>query len=255
MKTFSALKVLPLTAVCAVLAATGLLATTSARTGDSDRRHPAVLPPNSHPYGASYAEWSARWWQWEFAFPTTADPALGTADFSANQHGTVWFLPGVFGGTVTQTGTIPAGTALFGAVLAGWADNVACPTYTDYTADQLQEILQGVWSAATETSCAIDGVAVRGMDNPQATPYFVWSPPFSYTLASHDNLQANFLGNTCIPDGTTVYPAVTCGVYVMIAPLPVGHHTIQLYAVYAGSVFADVIYKITVVPRRDHGGK
>jgi hypothetical protein len=91
------------------------------------------------------------------------------------------------------------------------------------------------------------------MDNSQATPYLVWTPPFSYTLASHDNLDAYF-GYTCIPDGTTVYPAVACGVCVMIAPLPVGHHTIQFYVDDAGTVWT-VTYEITVVRRCDHGDK
>ena len=26
--------------------------------------NPGILPPNSHAFGASYSEWSARWWQW-----------------------------------------------------------------------------------------------------------------------------------------------------------------------------------------------
>ena len=244
----------------AVLATAGLLATTSARAGDSDCRDSAVFPPHSHPYGASYAEWLARDWQWLFSLPTTANPGLGTADFSANQHGEVWFLPGVFaGGTVTLTGTIPEGTALFGPVFSAEWDNVGCP-YTDYTVHQLEGIVQGVWSAVTETSCTIDGVAVRGMDNPQATPYLVRTPPFSYTVASHDNIWANLFGCTCIPDGTTVYPAVACGVCVMIAPLPVGHHTIQFHVVYAGSVWQvpgvwDMTYEITVVPPGHHGHK
>jgi len=210
----------------------------------------AVLSPGSRPYGASYAEWSVRWWQWTLAFPATADPELGTADFSAGQSGRVWFLPPPLnGGTVTVTGTIPAGTALFGPVLDTWADNTGCPTYTDYTADQLAGFLLQTWTATTETSCTIDGVPLGGMENPQTTPYLFLSPRFSYTVASHDNLLAAVFGEPCIPDGATVFPAVAIGVYVMIAPLPIGHHTIRLGALVGppGPVF-DVTYEITVVP-------
>jgi hypothetical protein len=217
-----------------------------------------VLPPDSRPYGASYAEWSARWWQWTFAFPVDADPELGTADFSAGQTGKVWFLPPPLnGGTLTRTGVIPAGTALFGPVLNTWADNTGCPTFTDYTVNQLQELVEQSWSVATVTSCTIDGVAVPGMDNPQSSAYLVVSPPFSYTVAAHDNLLANVFGLPCIPDGTTVFPAVAEGVYVMIAPLSVGHHMIEAVAVVGppSSPFAtfDVTYEITVVPGHEQG--
>ena len=26
-----------------------------------------TVPPTAHPYGASYEEWTARWWQWNLA--------------------------------------------------------------------------------------------------------------------------------------------------------------------------------------------
>jgi hypothetical protein len=52
-------------------------------------------------------------------------------------------------------------------------------------------------------------------------------------VASQDNVLANypgFVGETCIPDGTTVYPTVAIGVCVLIHPLSVGHHTIHIAA-------------------------
>jgi len=244
------------------LVASGLLVgSSSALAGDEDRdgrgEQPKVFPPDSHPYGADYAQWSARWWQWSFAFPTTADPELGTADFDANQSGRVWFLPTPFNGaTLTRKGTIPEGTALFGPVLTTWWDNTGCPNYTDFTADQLKGLVEQNWSPVTETSCTVDGVAVHGMNNPQDTPYFVFSPPFAYTLAAHDNVLAGIFGEPRIPDGTTVFPAVAGGVYVMIEPLPVGHHTIHFGAVVGPianpALTFDVTFDITVVPHRDH---
>src|SRR5690242_16582905 len=30
---------------------------------------PSILPPESHPYGKSYGEWSARHWQWLYSLP------------------------------------------------------------------------------------------------------------------------------------------------------------------------------------------
>src|SRR5271157_3205785 len=71
---------------------------------------PVVVPPvvQTHPYGHTYAEWLAKWWQWSLAFPVSADPEYGTADISTGQKGDVWFLPAPLGGgTLTRTGTVP----------------------------------------------------------------------------------------------------------------------------------------------------
>ena len=40
------------------------LATMTASPASADGGRARVIPPNAHPYGASYSEWSARWWQW-----------------------------------------------------------------------------------------------------------------------------------------------------------------------------------------------
>ena len=212
-----------------------------------------VLPPASHAFGKTYAEWLVSWWQWSLSFPVSADPEFGTADLSANQSGRVWFLPAPLGGaTATRSGNIPAGTALFVPVLTLEADNTGCPTYTDFSAEQLAGLAQGGWSFATATSCTIDGVPVPGMDNPQTTPYLVRTPPFSYTVASQDNVLANypgFVNETCIPDGIKVFPTVAQGVCVLIAPLPVGPHKIHIAAsVPAFGIAYDVTFVINVVP-------
>ncbi len=31
--------------------------------------NPGVLPVNSKPYGMTYGEWSAKWWQWAYSIP------------------------------------------------------------------------------------------------------------------------------------------------------------------------------------------
>lgn len=220
----------------------------------------SVIPPvaDNRPYGHTYAEWLVKWWQWSLAFPVNADPEYGTADISANQSGQVWFLPAPLGGGGgTRTGNIPAGTALFVPVLTLEADNTGCPTYTDFTAAQLAGLVEGGWSAVTATSCSIDGVAVTGMENPTNSNYLVETPPFSYSVASHDNVLANypgFVNETCIPDGISVYPTVASGVCVLFHPLPIGSHTIHIGAAApAFGLFYDVTFNITVAPCGEHG--
>jgi len=240
----------------AALGALAILATTAgtalAEPGASGPEViPAVVP--THPYGLTYAEWLAKWWQWSLSFPVSADPENATASFSANQFGPVWFMPAPLGGgTVTRTGSVPEGVALFLPILTFEADNTGCPTYSDLTAAQLTAEAEGGWSAVAETSCTIDGVAVPGLENPTNSDFVVITPPFAYKLASHDNVVANYPGfeeETCIPDGTTVYPTVAEGACVMIAPLSVGKHTIHIVAaVPAYSVSYDVTFDLTVTP-------
>jgi hypothetical protein len=93
--------------------------------------NPGVLPPQSHPFGATYGEWAARWWQWAYKQPVDTNPLFqtGQVDLSQGQSGKVWFLGGVFNtsGTADRTGTVPAGKALFFPILNFEADNLAPP--------------------------------------------------------------------------------------------------------------------------------
>ena len=229
-----------------------LLATALPTFADDFRSQPGIIPP-----GREYSWLLAEWWAWTLAFPTNADPAADTAPQDSNQSGPVWFLAGLHGseaaggiGTVTREITIPEGTALFFPVLSLENDNTGCPTNTDYTVKELVAALTNEWSAVTETTCTIDGVAVRGLENPQATRFLKISPPFSYTLADSNNIVAIDFGEPCIPNGITVFPAVAEGVCVFVAPLPVGHHTINFVGI-AGPVAAPFVdfnetYDVTV---------
>src|SRR5215213_4315010 len=73
----------------------------------------AVLPPSSKPYGKTYGEWSAVWWQWALSQPVEAHPFIDDPafDVTSGQSGSVWFLGTPFG-TVTRSVTIPSGKAL-----------------------------------------------------------------------------------------------------------------------------------------------
>ena len=61
-------------------------------------------------FGATYGEWSARWWQWALSIPAAVNPILDAtgANCARDQVDDVWFLAGTFGGTVTRSCTIPA---------------------------------------------------------------------------------------------------------------------------------------------------
>ena len=93
-----------------------------------------VLPPGGSPYGATYGEWGARWWQWAFSLPLADSPLDDPtgAHIAAGQSGPVWFLAGTFCpdlvscsvAVATRTATIPPGKALFLPLL-----NNECSTF------------------------------------------------------------------------------------------------------------------------------
>jgi hypothetical protein len=231
----------------ALLAAAG----SPAFAGAGNLGNPRVFPPQSHPYGLSYAEWAERYWQWSQAFPSTANPATGTAPAESAQAGPVWFLASapfspVPGAATARHITIPAGTSLFAPALSFFNNNAALPVNTTFTEEELLQQANDIWDGlAIRTECIIDGVPVKGLENPQETAYFVETGLFLVTVADHDNQ----LAGDGVPDGGTI-DEVAVGAFLMIKPLKVGEHTVRLVGAIEpapGFVLTkDVTYTITV---------
>jgi hypothetical protein len=186
-----------------------------------------VMSPQSHPYGATYAEWAESFWQWAHA---------GSA-FDSPQSGHVWFLasapfqPEGAPPTVRDI-TIPAGTSLFASVLSFFDNNDGVdPPFSD---EELIEDANNTFDAtAVATECIIDGVPVKGLDDPLGSAYRLQTHLYPVTLE----------------DGTTGNE-VAVGEFVMIKPLPVGEHTVRLIgSIDVGILLTkDVTYHITVTP-------
>ena len=220
--------------------------------------NPGVLPPNSHPFGKTYGEWNAGWWQWSFSVPASKNPGRatdGAVDCRVGQSGNVWCLAGYFpnggsGGpfTFTRSCTVPAGKALFIPIINSWADNVCNngqpPNPPPFTVDQLRAFAASGVIPATNLHASIDGNPVTNLES-----YRAISPVFSYTLPpSPDNLiDAAFgvsLPGTCWPS-LTVTPAVADGFYIMLTPLSAGSHSINFGGSGPG-ITLDVTYNLTV---------
>jgi len=206
--------------------------------------NPGVQPPQSHPYGKSYAEWSANWWQWFLERPLTApDPNLGY-DIPPGRAGNVWFLAS---GLPNPAIDIPSSTALFIPLM-----NVECsslePPESGFHGDTEAEQAECAkyWADhIINLVCSIDG---RSMVINES--YRVTSPQFSF-----DAPTPWVFGDTGGSGN-----AVGDGYYVMVAPLSVGVHTITIKATLhfdAGelgpdpvdALETDVTWHITVVPR------
>ena len=237
--------------LCALLLSmTGL-----AKSDEEKGANPGVLPPQANAYGASYSEWAAKWWRWAASFPIDANPAVDeTGQYAAlGQSGDVWFLvdigPGMLGpdDAITRTCDIPVGKALFFPiwnVIWCTVPGVDCPAGQDplewFLGNEgwIRELMGS--ETVQMVSCEIDGRMVQNLDL-----YHVQSPVFSMDLP-----QDNVLGaepgeyTACMSDG----------MYLTLAPLSVGHHTIHSHAVlewpfFPGSHhYVDVTYQLTVIP-------
>ena len=44
----------------------------------------SIFPVNSKPFGCTFEEWSARWWQWLLSIPKSINPAFDSTGANAN---------------------------------------------------------------------------------------------------------------------------------------------------------------------------
>jgi hypothetical protein len=208
---------------------------------------------------ALYSQYAAKWWQYSLSIPVPQSPFLDQtgANFAVGQSGPVWYLSGTLcvnpngvlctaaaPAVVVRNVTLPAGKFLFFPVLNAEADNInpGGPDFT-YTADQLRAFAVQQQDAAENMVLDVDGRAV-----PDVGRFRFTSPPFAYTLP--ENNIYSYITGINIP-ARTVYPAVSDGVYVMLAPLSPGHHTIHFAGdTGAGNFALDVTYHINVLPRK-----
>jgi hypothetical protein len=218
----------------AALIATGLAfgAASNATAGARNQGNPGISPPQSHPYGQSYSQWAAAWWQWAYSIPADQNPITDTTgEFSQiGQAGPVFFLAGSYGGPTVRECTVPAGKGLLFPLLNySW---VQFPTDPPFTIDELRDIIGPLVDNPTLT-CEVDGQTIQNLLN-----YREQSSVFSVTVP-----EGNLLGL----DPGTYAPCVDDGYYLMLAPLSRGQHTIHFTAETAGQEFSlDVTYHLTI---------
>jgi hypothetical protein len=170
-----------------------------------------VFPVDSKPYGKSYADWSAIWWQWLLSIPEDKSPAGDSTgeDCGTNQQGPIWFLAGTFGGSAERTCTIPSGKAIMFSPI-----NSEC-SYAEYpdekTESDLLECAKTFQDQTTSAQVTINGTAIENLDQ-----FRIQSPPFNVTIPEN-----NVFG---VSSGPT--QAVSDGLWVILKPLPVGEHKI-----------------------------
>jgi hypothetical protein len=194
-----------------------------------------AYPPHTLPYGQSYSQYAADWWQWVLAQPASTNPATDTTGGNCavgQSNPFVWFLAGDFGGTVTRSCTVPFGKALlipvvntvYGAFLTDPADQRT----VQYVRSQVTPVAQ----AATGLKASFDSLALDDVSS-----YFEQSSIFSSTLPA-----GNIFG---APAGTVLSPSADAGYYLVFYPPLPGVHTIEVAGTIGGSP-VDVTYHLNV---------
>lgn len=178
-----------------------------------------VLPPSANPHGASYNEWGARWWQWVIAQPIDRDPLTdATGQFCAvGQSGPVWFLSG---GVAARRCVVPEGKALFFPIAS--ESYVLFPWDPNDTPQLGRDLTKRDIDTAFNMSVEVDGNSI-----PDLGTYRAQSPASgALTETFSVNIPANKYNG--VPPGP--YQTVADGFYVMLAPLPVGIHSVHIRA-------------------------
>jgi hypothetical protein len=220
--------------------------------GKANLGNPQILPPQSNPYGMSYGAWFNEYQKWWWSVTADRDPiADQTGELAAlGQSGHVWFLAtSSLGQSVTRTFRVPAGTALFFVpAFSVWGDYpVDDPWWYDpYTDEDGQVFSSGAaWCLAdalkavrevTDMVCVIDGKPVENLQD-----YICGSAGDFTGIVRNANLFGpDYVGLELVGIGA--------GSCLMIAPLPVGTHTLYATGTFPGFGSYEVQDTIIVTP-------
>jgi hypothetical protein len=210
--------------------------------------NPGVVPPNAHIRGLSYGEWEARWWQTLFSIPVVDGYHPGISGGAFGGEDGVVFLTGVPGGPTIHV-TIRPGTALFFPVVNAECSEIEPDPYHGDNEQELRACANMHIDNTSGLFAVIDGRPVKNLG-----AYRVQSPLFEFGPLPEDNLLAFAYGDDAdFPPGATSL-SVDAGVYLLLAPLSVGKHTIHFGATLIGGapdgsdLMIDTTYIVTVVP-------
>lgn len=165
----------------------------------------------SRPFGISYEDWTAKWWQWLLSIPTPDNPAFDTTGehCGVGQNGSVWFLAGTTGGKNERTCTIPSGVAILIPPLNSECSTAEFPELT--TEQELRECSKNFQDQTQQLEFTLDGTRFEENEIPR-----VVSSLFNVSFPEDNAFGA--------PAGMT--NAVSDGNWVFLKPLPEGEHEI-----------------------------
>jgi hypothetical protein len=181
----------------------------------------SVFNTTSKPFGLTYGDWTARWWQWAYSIPKDIHPAYDNTGkhCAVNQNGPVWFFPGTYGKSVVRDCTVPAGKAILFPILNSECSFGEFPNLK--TIQQLRMCAKVFQDQVIQLQASVDGMPI-----PDLEKYRIQSLQFNFTLP-----KDNILG---LPANTSTQ-AVADGNWVFLKPLPQGKHEITFRGNTVGS--------------------
>ena len=171
-----------------------------------------VFEPDSSPFNLTYADWTAKWWQWAYSIPKNIHPAYDdTGKFcKENQKELVWFFPGTYQQSVMRYCEIPYGVGILFPIL-----NSEC-SFAEYpqmkTKEDLSNCAKKIQDKTVPEFVTLNGVKIPNLEN-----YRIQSDIFNFTLPENNILD--------LPPQTT--QAVSDGNWVFLKPLPLGNYELK----------------------------
>lgn len=210
-----------------------------------------LIPVERSPFGTSYGDWAATWWQWALAIPAGPGHPLFDetgVDCGVGQSGPVFFLGGVFNvsGSAVRDCTVPARKHLFLPIV-----NVECSNVEGNGNDgaALRACADFFASLARDLVLELDGASFTNL-----TSFRTLSPAFGFALPDGNLFQlfgVDAPAGTCSKDGMGIcvdYLSAGDGFYVMLAPLSAGQHTLHFRGTFGDPInfTTDVTYHLTI---------
>lgn len=168
-----------------------------------------VYDLNAKPFNVSYADWTAKWWQWAYSIPWDRNPSYDdTGKYcSENQNGSVWFLTQAFEHPVIRTCEIPRSTALLITLL-----NSEC-SFAEFkslkTEQELRDCAKSMQDIVSGLHASLDGISIPSLEK-----YRVQTNLFNFTLPENNILNLTAQTTQSVADGN----------WFFLKPLPPGIH-------------------------------
>ena len=207
-----------------------------------------VLDPATKPYGHTFGEWSARWWQYMFSIPADRNPLtdLTGRRCGVGQSGRVFFLGAELDhfGKVNRTCRLSSRDAIFFPIINCKNDNTA-PVGSEptppLTYEKLLEGCQNAIKGVADLGAELDDKPIPGLK--LGSPNHAAAPAFRVRVPDNNLLQV--IEKADAPGGQTISPMAADGVYAMLRPLRRGKHKLHFHA-RQGTDVLDVTYTLRV---------
>jgi len=181
----------------------------------SDSLNPGIYSRDSSPFDTPYADWIAKWWDYNVDIGAEVHPrdnfSPERCNLDQDHNDPVYYLPDNLSGEEQRNCTVPAGKAILAPLITGscWDDNT----------DPILQTEEGLRECSKEgqefgvVSATLDGRQLQNLEQYRAT-----SDVFNMTVAEDNAFQS--------PSGT--FPAMADGFFAFLEPLPPGEHILVL---------------------------